>query len=83
DVTSNDIEEIFRHFGSIVEPAKEVVFTEGKLKGLNYGNYILGLRPTQDIPGFLGFKGYKTRVSYYGQTVTCAKCYEKGHFAKD
>ncbi|QQP54563.1 Uncharacterized protein FKW44_007430, partial [Caligus rogercresseyi] len=83
DVKAKDIEEVLLNFGEITRPAKECNFLDGKLKGLYNGNFTVGVLPQKDVPGFLGFKGYKTRISFSGQSITCAKCYDKGHFARD
>ncbi|QQP53415.1 Hypothetical protein FKW44_005890, partial [Caligus rogercresseyi] len=71
-VKAKEIEEEFRHFGKIVSLAKECVFSDGRLKGLHNGSFSIGLIPSQTIPGLLGFKGFKTRITYSGQIITCA-----------
>ncbi|CAF2742305.1 unnamed protein product [Lepeophtheirus salmonis] len=72
-----------KNYGEILVPAKKCCFQEGKLNGILNNNFIMKTISKNEVQGILPIKGFKTWIYHPGQKITCTKCYNSGHFARD
>lgn len=76
----DELSAAFRRYGEVVGQ-RHACLLSGRLKGLRMGARTLRMRLSGAIPSRVAVCGFYVRVFYQGQTRSCFRCGEVGHFA--